>query len=67
MQHCFEVATAAAGTVDEGKVEEDIVEGVIVDKEVGYEKIYSLDGSSSIQETRKLSVLIVVVSTVTKS
>ena len=62
MQHCFEVAAVAAGTVGEGKVEEDIVDGVNVDKEVGYEQT-----DSSIQEAKKLDGLVVVVSMVTKS
>ena len=67
MQHCFEVAAGTAGTVGEGKVEEDTVDEVIVDKEVGYEQTDSLDGSFSIQKTKKLVGLVVVVSMVTKS
>ena len=67
VQHCSEVATAATGTFGEGKVEEDTIDEVIVDKEVGYEKTNSMDGSSSIQDTRKLAGLVVVVSIVTTS
>ena len=67
VQHCFEVATTVTGTVGERKVEEDIVDEVIVGKEVGYEKTDSLNGISSIQENRKPVGLVFLVSLVTKS
>ena len=67
VEHCFEVAFVVIGTIGEGKVEEDTIYEVIIDKGVGYEKNDSLDGSSSIQESRKLDGLVVVVSMVTKS
>ena len=55
VQHCFEFAPVATGTVGEGIDEESTFDEEIVDKEVGYEQIDFLDGSSSIQETRKLA------------
>ena len=67
VQHCFEVAATATGTIGEGIAKEGTVNEVIVDKEVGYEQTNFLDGISSIQETKKLASLIVVVSMVTKS
>ena len=66
-QHSSEVATATAGTIGDGKVEDDIVDEAFFGREVGYEQTDSLVESSSIQETRKLVVLVVVVSMVTKS
>ena len=67
VKHCFEFASTAAGIVGEAIVEEGTVDEGIVDEEVSYEQNDFLDGISSIQETRKLVVLVVVVSMVTKS
>ena len=58
MPHCFEVATANVHTIGEGKVEEDIVDEVIVDKEVGYEKTDFLGRNFSNQEIKEFDGLI---------
>ena len=65
VQYCSGDATTAAGTVGEGNSKERIageetVNGEIVGEEVGYEKNNFLDGSSSIEDTRKFVDLVVV-------
>ena len=69
MQHCSRDATTVAGTVGEGNSEdnseegivgEETVDGEIVDEEVGYEETDFLDGSFSIQETKKCDGLSIV-------
>ena len=64
MQHCSEVASAAAGTI--GMVEDTVEEGIVdvgtvdveIFEEVDYGETSFLDGRSSTQETKNFVGLV---------